>query len=166
MFPTNSWEVSMPLMFTHLSSHSFTNTMLPCLLLTYFFGAAPTLSSPLRLSVLIPIPSSTPNLNMTSIHVLGFLLPEKNTRNQFRWDWGREGQMLEEKIKKMTNSTWNSNFCISLTMNASSEVIHVFAPSAYLFYPSAYSHFDSRTALECKNVSELPIFYLVAAIYE
>lgn len=74
----------MPLTFTHLASQSFTNTMLPCLLLTYFFGAAPTLSSPLRLSVLIPIPSSTPNLNMTSIHVLGFLLPEKNTRNQFR----------------------------------------------------------------------------------
>lgn len=74
----------MPLTFTHLASQSFTNTMLPCLLLTYFFGAAATVSSPLLFSFLIPIPSSTPNLNMTSIHVLGFLLPEKNTRNQFR----------------------------------------------------------------------------------
>lgn len=41
----------------------------------------------------------------------------------------------------------------------------MFVLSAYLLYTRAYSHFNSGTALECKSVSELPV-YSVAAIYE
>lgn len=60
------------------------------------------------------------------------------------------GEDTLEKIEKMTNTSLNSNFYTSLTMNASYGIL--FAPSAYVLRAPAYSHFNSRIALECKSV--------------